>query len=352
MKKLVAFSWMLTYGSFFLQAQVEDVVTGLIYPTGFAQVGTDLFFGNTLLEGVDAELYKFSLADPDPTPILIHIGLNNPVDFLSIDNSLYVTDMLLGNIYRFDLTLPDPEAEVYADLNRPFSMAVHNETLYVSELDLNQILSIDLTDPNPVPEIFLQEAQQPKALCVLDDFLYVIFHKDTRIYRINLTDPNAVPDEVVNIGVGLFDLIVAEGEMYVSTVSGMIIKFDPLEPNPTLTLVVANLQGPEFLIRAGDNVYFTQTGIGAISKIGVVLGTEAPEFLSELVLSPNPTQGMVMINDKTTIVSVAVYNAMGQAQAVAMEENRLDLSQLAAGVYWVQVTDGSGHSETQRVVKQ
>ena len=75
------------------------------------------------------------------------------------------------------------------------------------------------------------------------------------------------------------------------------------------------------------------------------------EYLSENIsLHPNPTNGMLYV-DAENLQKVEVLNLFGQ-MVMSQEGSAVDLSGFGAGVYFVKITDGEGHVEVRKVVKE
>ena len=75
------------------------------------------------------------------------------------------------------------------------------------------------------------------------------------------------------------------------------------------------------------------------------------ENLSENIsLHPNPTNGMLYV-DAENLQKVEVLNLFGQ-MVMSQEGSAVDLSGFGAGVYFVKITDGEGHVEVRKVVKE
>ena len=78
---------------------------------------------------------------------------------------------------------------------------------------------------------------------------------------------------------------------------------------------------------------------------------DTEENLSEnICLHPNPTRGMVYV-DAENLQKVEVLNLYGQ-RVQCQESSAIDLFGLSAGVYVVRITDGEGHVEVRKVVKE
>ena len=71
-------------------------------------------------------------------------------------------------------------------------------------------------------------------------------------------------------------------------------------------------------------------------------------------LHPNPTNGQVTILG-TNLKQAQIINALGQCVATVKGEGEqftLDISNLPAGVYFVNITDGEGRKCVRKVVKE
>ena len=78
---------------------------------------------------------------------------------------------------------------------------------------------------------------------------------------------------------------------------------------------------------------------------------DTEENLSENIsLHPNPTHGMVYV-DAENLQKVEVLNLYGQ-MVQCQESSAIDLSKFGNGVYFVRITDGEGHVEVRKVVKE
>ena len=89
--------------------------------------------------------------------------------------------------------------------------------------------------------------------------------------------------------------------------------------------------------------------------------TEQPTYVSieenvneSVTLHPNPTTGQVTITGKY-LKQAEVFNTLGQRVATATDEGEtlhIDLANLPAGVYFVNVSDGEGRKCVRKVVKE
>ena len=83
-------------------------------------------------------------------------------------------------------------------------------------------------------------------------------------------------------------------------------------------------------------------------------GIDENESTAFATLHPNPTNGLVTITGKD-LRTAKVINALGQCVATVKGEGELltvDISNLPAGIYFVNITDGEGRKCVRKVVKE
>lgn len=71
-------------------------------------------------------------------------------------------------------------------------------------------------------------------------------------------------------------------------------------------------------------------------------------------LHPNPTTGLVTITGQD-LKTAEVFNTLGQQVATATGEGELftvDISQLPAGIYFINITNSEGRKCVSKVVKE
>jgi len=84
-------------------------------------------------------------------------------------------------------------------------------------------------------------------------------------------------------------------------------------------------------------------------NLGILNVTEYS--LKKMVLYPNPTNGLIIINSEATISKIEVYNVIGQIINVARNTKEIDLSNSDSGIYFLKIEDENGYSEVHKVVK-
>jgi hypothetical protein len=89
-------------------------------------------------------------------------------------------------------------------------------------------------------------------------------------------------------------------------------------------------------------------------SVNVKNSTDVAEYGIETKIYPNPTRGLVTV-EAEGLRQIEVLNTLGQRVATATgkgETLRIDISQLPAGIYFVNVTDGEGRKCVRKVVKE
>ena len=74
--------------------------------------------------------------------------------------------------------------------------------------------------------------------------------------------------------------------------------------------------------------------------------------LSEVLIYPNPTSGILYIKSKQPISQISIYNILGQNIEKTQNTNLIDLSKAEAGVYFLKIVDENGNSQTNKILKE
>ncbi len=73
--------------------------------------------------------------------------------------------------------------------------------------------------------------------------------------------------------------------------------------------------------------------------------------LLDFSVYPSPTTGILNIDSETTIIQIEIYNQLGQLVLSNIKENKIDISSVRQGVYFIKVVDENGDFGAQKVVK-
>ncbi len=102
------------------------------------------------------------------------------------------------------------------------------------------------------------------------------------------------------------------------------------------------------------NIDATSHFVTTLAECGAYTGTEDEIFKQNLQLFPNPTTGIVYIENHAniTITHVSISNALGQNVLTAIPNNNtIDLARLPKGIYFITIKDNEGNNATYKVLK-
>lgn len=219
-------------------------------------------------------------------------------------------------------------------------------------------------------------------------YSYTPTGKDYEQITLTLTDGNWVNTSIQRFIYDEYDRIVEQQNGSWSAENGdwditkrMSFVYEPSESNITCTVSFYKKSGEEWVWDTFNNqtvlfgpqlksqqkllVYFVYEdliGYGNINQFEftftntpspVYMGMEDKENLA-FTIHPNPTSGQVIITGKE-LKSARVINTLGQCVATVKGEGEqitVDISDLPAGVYFVNVTDSEGRKCVRKVVKE
>ena len=67
---------------------------------------------------------------------------------------------------------------------------------------------------------------------------------------------------------------------------------------------------------------------------------------------PNPTNGILNIESQLPISQISVFTILGQRLETKQNTNLIDLSKAEAAIYFLKIEDGTGNSQTHKIVKE
>lgn len=73
---------------------------------------------------------------------------------------------------------------------------------------------------------------------------------------------------------------------------------------------------------------------------------------TSFIVFPNPTDGLVNLKSEKVISKISVFDTLGQIIATNLENNQIDLTKAASGVYLLKIEDENGNSQTHKIVKE
>ncbi|GAB5401497.1 MAG: hypothetical protein Aureis2KO_30820 [Aureisphaera sp.] len=135
------------------------------------------------------------------------------------------------------------------------------------------------------------------------------------------------------------------------------LQFDPYEGNPSLMKLgdyIDMVSDNDFAhlawtntLNGGHDVYYTR-----ISPFGI-LSTEDDLSVNskDIAIYPNPARDQIIIAGANWPVSTTIYDAKGTAVLTVMTKNKVDVSFLKSGLYFVKLEDGTD-SVVRKLIKE
>jgi hypothetical protein len=92
---------------------------------------------------------------------------------------------------------------------------------------------------------------------------------------------------------------------------------------------------------------------GGMESCQLITSTNRIESNKEATIFPNPTKGVCQISmNEEEIKSIRLYSAMGLFKSEFKRTHTIDLSNLQAGIYYLEITSEKGERIIKRVVKE
>ena len=87
---------------------------------------------------------------------------------------------------------------------------------------------------------------------------------------------------------------------------------------------------------------FNSSTTNGIYKFNLTLGSSKFDIASNFAISPNPTNSILNIQSDTAINSVKIIDITGRSTRPSFENNKIDVSNLANGIYLIEATTENG----------
>lgn len=73
--------------------------------------------------------------------------------------------------------------------------------------------------------------------------------------------------------------------------------------------------------------------------------------LNDIKIYPNPTSDFLFVNTQNQIKEVSIYNLVGQKMESKLDNNKINVSNLVNGTYFIKITDQTGNFQTSKFIK-
>ncbi len=325
------------------------------YQIVYKNIGTTQLNGNLILEFDENKLNFLNASETVDTQTSNSLSFNysnlNPFETRTID--------LEFNVFAPPTVNIDDILSFTASINPIASDFTADDNVF----ELNQIV-VGSYDPNDITclegdEILLAEA---------DKYLhYVIRFQNTgTVNAINVVVKNVLD---ANLDWSTLQLESYSHNNRVAITNGNEIEFifeninlpDSTTDEPNSHGFIAYKIKPKAGIALGDiipnkaDIFFDfnapiQTNT-ATTTIVNTLG-ENENILLDFSVYPIPTKNILNVKSKTEITKIEIFNKLGQLILQNTTENKIDISNLSQGIYFVKVKDVNGNFGVRKIVKQ
>ncbi len=74
--------------------------------------------------------------------------------------------------------------------------------------------------------------------------------------------------------------------------------------------------------------------------------------MQNVAVYPNPTSDFIMVTSQSSIAQIEVYSHIGKLVKKNKNQNRIDISSLKTGLYFIKIKDINGNFATEKVLKK
>jgi choice-of-anchor B domain-containing protein len=164
----------------------------------------------------------------------------------------------------------------------------------------------------------------------------------------NFHGPSPPPDDTLNIFLSngnqtvRIDYKIGPNAVLSEWVFSSIRVLNYLEPTANMQLFIQISDYPE-------TVNITEAGFDYFSVSNSNTVNAQQETMPELVLFPNPTNGIFQWTSADKVVDIQIYDVQGRKIDFIVSENQVDISNAQSGVYFVEIIFENGRRIVQRI---
>lgn len=349
MKKILLLSTLFIFS--IVKAQTISTVFSNQTPniSGIAMSGNMLYVAGYF----DGNIYKVDLSQPNPTSSIYLSGLENIYDLCFKGNYLYASTSSMnadsGKIIKIDITQPNPTIENVVFIPFPNGITINNEYLYVNSME--KIFRVDLNAPNATPVVItanINSAFGTNGLLVINNYLYASTHNKLVKYNLGETNP-----QEISVAQGFHNLTgITKGETDTiiygtgSSTSQWVVKINTADGTFS-EIVTTPLRTNWEIIAANNNFYVSNLEGGDIIKIDMSLSID--DFQKDKIkIYPVPSTNIVNF-EKGTFLGLTEINGK-HIDVKNSNGTKIDISDLPMGTYIIKL-DVEGKIFYKKIVK-
>lgn len=360
--KILFISFGLTYLTIdTIHAQIVEVVGGLSNPHGLAiNPATNHLYisqsGNT--NGNKISFITLTDANPIVTDIFT-TNLNTPTKLkLSVDNFLYVAESNnnFGRISRanMDGSSPPVMSPYYSTgLVNPIGIDVVGSNLFIGDYGNYAIKKLN-TSTTPFQSTILAY-NLATDIIINGDYIYYANPTSAEVKSNTIVNPAPITS-LLTVGIANpSSLLLSNGILYVSDfTNGKIYRSSISNSSNIAELIISGLNQPQSMVIYNNELYIAEMGANRIVKLNLSnLANENFENTFYATIHPNPAQNILNIQTQETIKEISIYDVLGKKVIVSeVDTNVIDISNLAKGLYIVEVKNSNDKSFSAKFIKE
>lgn len=323
-----------------VNAQIINVVPSFPAP-GYMVVKDNLLF---ITQNDTGNIYKIDITDPNPTlQLVISTGNFFPTNPVIFENRMFYATSNAQEIYEIDISDSQPTPQLFlTGISSAQGLFLDGTTLYISEgTPSNKIVKTNILSSNPILEDVVS-VNFPGQLWLEDDELFISAEYGEEILKININDSNPIPQLVTQTNGNIKDLLRYNDELWFSYPAlDRISKFDS---NNNIVQMIGGVDYPVGLLTIDNFLYFTfnqQISKVDIAELPLILNIGDLKKDNKLLIYPNPSSNFIQIKGKglENTLNGKIFNSEGRiVKEVVFEKGKnISIVDLTEGVYFIQL---------------
>jgi len=295
-----------------------------------------------VVSSFDGKVHRKLINSTDAAYETFDIGGSGYQGICKIGNYLYIAKPYNGNpgIYRFNPDSDTATPEYFLTINAASGLTSRNSELYISASD--KIYKVDLTAEVPsltqiAENISGSEVRDSTiGLKVYGDYLYLT--ETSGISKINLDSGN-YEKETVSTFTGISLAIGPNGKFYLtdgSEITG-VYELDTEIQTYSLFTEIDNFIGTFDVVFSSNSLFVTarEGNFNEVAQISLDnLNTDTAHKIKPVIF-PNPAQDYINVTTLNPSETVTITNTAGQSKTIPHKNNKLDIADLSAGIYFI-----------------
>lgn len=333
---------------------LSDYIVNLSTPQSLELDGNNLYFSE-----MNGNISIVDITQNNPVPSLLASGITFPTGLEIYGTELFIGDYgsgippYNGKIFKMDLSATNPiPIEIVSGIANPSTLLAHQGFLYYSEVNSGTISKIDLSITNPTPITVINTTCSCRiyGLEISGNELYYSQSNSgnySTIYKIDVTNASTTPVFVMDSSSGFTSahrLRKIGDYIYVSDIiSDKVFKFNMTDNNPSLELVVSNVNGAKDCIPYLDDLYIVESAANKILKLSKYnLGVDEFYLNETIKLYPNPSNDYIIISNINEAFEYKILSTLGQLiiQGKSEPNKKINISRLEQGTYYLFFKNG------------